>query len=1249
MDICGKDALWIPEGNCECGEGGGPAITKVLYSQLVALQQASMLEPGMQYRIIDYECTTTQEGTDVIPHPFDIIVVADDENTLNENARAMVRDSDVYYTSNHANLEAWELKYTVDNDQDRFHWADPVNGKGVVFYMKDDYDNEAHYDFKQIVFERYEILSSADIASLEHHFISKDAADYTGPTPPGPGPMVMSVKPGALKESPKEIKAAIKSQQAGDFTLSDFPTYAYTFSAYINGEVYDTSVTQDIRCADNSIGTEPVEDTKAIWLTDNVFINSTTSFFEDLFISNKIGLFSKSNTFGNNSSENVIESGCQYITTANGFRNNHIEADVSGVYVGGLCNNNTIGANSEYIRIDYDSNENVIGMWANHLFLGSNNHGNVFGVGCSEITLGYSCHYNIFDALDYDIRMEQFGSMNSFGTNCSSIYMYLNSHGNMFGNGCSDINLSTSRAEHNSFGTGCAEISIEGNVDNCTFEDNVLFVSLVGTIFNVTFETGVKYIATTDPDGIVYGYYFLTNTTGPSQNNPYVLTATPHDGTLYVGQMSDGTFRIWNPADVSGSNGPVVVTAAADMTDTSQIYIYEGSEAGYVNGNWYYYNGVSWVSGGTYGTNINIDPSLSHSGQAADAKATGDAIAAVQADIETVLGDIANVESGNTATQNYPVGDYVIVNHQLYQVTVAIPTSGTITPGTNVVSISVGEVLKDLEERIDAAFVTDKASGTIAHFEDGADDIPVKDLKIGIEPVQDLHGYTNPWPAGGGKNLLPITVANIKAINTVGTWNGNTYTLYGVTYTLNTDNGGNIIAITVNGTASAYSLLRLVNAWTNSEQTYLSGAPSTSSGNGWRIQAEGDSTMQDLGHGIPLPSGYSATRIIIVVPSGANPNNAVFNPMIRLLSVSDSTFEPYSNIAPITGWTEANVTRAGKNITKFTWGTQVPSIVNGEMVAATGFATDFVKVDPSLDYVISAQTTSGHYVLFYDKNKQYLGKLQGYDLNGTLLRSFASWNATAYIKSRLDGSNTDPFVSQLEIGSTATTYEPYSGNTYNISFGSAGTVYVGTLDVDSGVLTVSWKLRTFNELNSTYNIGTNGDYFYVTPTDKKVGNINLRSSAFAVRDVMSVSNLNNGEMKGHGSTRTIYWKDTQYSTVSDFLTGMGTQTILYAMDTPQTYQLTPTEVKTILGANNIWADTGDTEVEYRADTKLYIEQLTKPTEDDMKANTAIQSGKFFMVGNRLFLSTAAIASGDTINPGTNCTELSLADALNNLN
>jgi len=48
--------------------------------------------------------------------------------------------------------------------------------------------------------------------------------------------------------------------------------------------------------------------------------------------------------------------------------------------------------------------------------------------------------------------------------------------------------------------------------------------------------------------------------------------------------------------------------------------------------------------------------------------------------------------------------------------------------------------------------------------------------------------------------------------------------------------------------------------------------------------------------------------------------------------------------------------------------------------------------------------------------------------------------------------------------------------------------------------------------------------------------------------------------------------------------------VVYQLSTPITYTLTPQEIRTLLGENNLWADTGDTTVEYRADTKLYIDK-----------------------------------------------------------
>ena len=50
---------------------------------------------------------------------------------------------------------------------------------------------------------------------------------------------------------------------------------------------------------------------------------------------------------------------------------------------------------------------------------------------------------------------------------------------------------------------------------------------------------------------------------------------------------------------------------------------------------------------------------------------------------------IAPVEKSFTATRNYTVGSFVIVNNQLYKVSSAISSGGTITPNSNVTATTI--------------------------------------------------------------------------------------------------------------------------------------------------------------------------------------------------------------------------------------------------------------------------------------------------------------------------------------------------------------------------------------------------------------------------------------------------------------------------------------------------------------------------------------------------------------------------------
>lgn len=98
---------------------------------------------------------------------------------------------------------------------------------------------------------------------------------------------------------------------------------------------------------------------------------------------------------------------------------------------------------------------------------------------------------------------------------------------------------------------------------------------------------------------------------------------------------------------------PLVASTASAMTETSKIYVYTGSETGYTNGNWYYYNGTAWTSGGVYNAvAINTDTTLTVAGMAADAKATGDGLNDLKSAIGEEQAKYITDDVSNTATAN---------------------------------------------------------------------------------------------------------------------------------------------------------------------------------------------------------------------------------------------------------------------------------------------------------------------------------------------------------------------------------------------------------------------------------------------------------------------------------------------------------------------------------------------------------------------------------------------------------------------
>ena len=117
------------------------------------------------------------------------------------------------------------------------------------------------------------------------------------------------------------------------------------------------------------------------------------------------------------------------------------------------------------------------------------------------------------------------------------------------------------------------------------------------------------------------------------------------DGILTECQMYAETARS------AAYGSPLTASAAADMIDTSKVYVYTGDETGYTAGHWYYYDGSAWADGGVYNSiAIQTDTTLTLPDHAADAKATGDKLATKADKIGSI--PVAEALRGGTYTPN---------------------------------------------------------------------------------------------------------------------------------------------------------------------------------------------------------------------------------------------------------------------------------------------------------------------------------------------------------------------------------------------------------------------------------------------------------------------------------------------------------------------------------------------------------------------------------------------------------------------
>ena len=494
---------------------------------------------------------------------------------------------------------------------------------------------------------------------------------------------------------------------------------------------------------------------------------------------------------------------------------------------------------------------------------------------------------------------------------------------------------------------------------------------------------------------------------------------------------------------------------------------------------------------------------------------------------------------------------------------------------------------------------------------------------IDLDPIQDLHGYDKPWVGGAGKNKLPMVLADIKSINTLGTWSGNVYTYYDTAFTILTDTDDNVIGIKVTGTPTGTAVLRIIGNTINlpSGSYTMNGCPSGGDwSNKYALNFNYDSEAHvDVGSGtaITITSETVQTRVEVLIRNGfAIPTGGItFYPMIRLASVTDATFEPYTNYASITGRTEIGIEGCGKNLlpmvlaniksenTDGTWNGNVYSqsgltfevktdstnnvigiLVKGTATTTVYFSCDSLFTLPNGSYIKSGCPSGGSGSTYFiggsNSGNNDTGSGATFTSSGANTRFVIVINNGYAIAT--NGLLFQPMCRLASISDSS--FAPYTpSNDLNIQFGQ--TVYGASLDVKRGVLTVNYELKTYSgQVSEGWETLLNNNFYIhriLRDVRYKTFNDNETSISNMFTNNHSSSNLSDSVYYVGNSFVAIAYNEI--TTNENWLTYLASNNlqVCYELATPTVIQLTPHEVNLLKGANYISTDGDKITIEYR--------------------------------------------------------------------
>lgn len=254
-----------------------------------------------------------------------------------------------------------------------------IRGKGVIYYMKDEYNNEAPYDFKNIQFWR--------------------SLDNEGNLDTEKGSNIFCYTFGGV------IDRSIPQQKYGNKVFNNniisSPQYTGCDGYVLPNNVFLS--TYECISYGNTLG-----------------INCNNNTFGDAFCNNTLGNGCETNTFGNECRYNTFGSYCWGNTFGDECLYNNLGNSCNENNFFGCCNHNTIGDDCLQNTFGDSCSHNTLGSNCNKITLNNSSQGNTLEASCRDITIGKDCFDNNFGAGCFGITLGNESFANSFGPEFSN-------------------------------------------------------------------------------------------------------------------------------------------------------------------------------------------------------------------------------------------------------------------------------------------------------------------------------------------------------------------------------------------------------------------------------------------------------------------------------------------------------------------------------------------------------------------------------------------------------------------------------------------------------------------------------------------------------------------------------------------------------------------------------------------------------------------------------------------------------------